>query len=116
MKFIADVNIAQTVITFLQKTGHDVVDIKKSNLKTSDTGIIKLALKENRIILTHDKDFIALTQYPKYQVGTVVIRLKKQNAKYFWEKLQDLIEHQSEEVLSSSLTILKEESADSYPY
>lgn len=116
MKFIADVNIAKTVITFLRKEGHDVIDIKALSRTASDTEIIKLALKENRIVLTHDKDFLALTQYPKYQVPVIVIRLRKQNANHFWLKLYDLIEHQSEETLNISLTILKEESADSYPY
>ena len=81
MKFIADVNIAKTVITSLRKKGHDVIDIKKLNRTISDTEIIKLALKENRIVLTHDKDFLALTQYPKYQVPAIVIRLYEQNAR-----------------------------------
>ncbi len=42
----------------------------------SDIDIIKLAQKEQRIIITLDKDFITLIQYPKYQVSTIVIRLK----------------------------------------
>lgn len=116
MRFIADVNIAQVVITSLRKEGHDVIDIKTFNKTISDIEVIKLALKENRIVLTHDKDFLALTQYPKYQVPVIAIRLREQNAKHFWAKLQDLIEHQSEDVLNTSLTILKEKSADSYPY
>lgn len=52
--------------------------IKKRNPLEKDKEIIELAIKENRIILTHDKDFLTLTKYPKYQAGTVVIRLKEQ--------------------------------------
>lgn len=116
MRFIADVNIAQTVITSLRKKGHNVIDLKTANRTTQDSEIIKLALQENRIVLTHDTDFLALTQYPQYQVPVILIRLRKQNANHFWEKLHDLIEQQSEELLATSLTILTEESADSYPY
>lgn len=116
MRFIADVNIAQTVITSLRKEGHDVIDIKAVSRITPDVKIITLALQENRIVLTHDKDFLALTQYPKYRVPVILIRLQKQNANHFWLKLHDLIDNQSEEMLITSLTILKEESADSYPY
>ena len=116
MKFIADVNIAKTIIISLRKEGHDVTDIKTLNRTISDIEIIELALKEKRIILTHDKDFLALTQYPKYQVPAIIIRLHEQNVKHFWAKLKDLIQHQSERILNISLTILKEESADSYPY
>lgn len=36
MKFLADVNIPQSVINFLIKSGCDVLDIKKQNLATKD--------------------------------------------------------------------------------
>ncbi len=116
MKFAADVNIAQKVIKLLREHGHDVVDIKKQDSQSSDTNIIKLASKEKRIILTHDKDFQVLTQFPKYQVGTIVIRLKKQTASHHWEKLRDLLNENTEEQLANSLTIITEESAESYQY
>lgn len=116
MRFIADVNIAQTVITSLRKEGHNVIDLKTANRISPDIEIIKLALQENRIVLTHDTDFLALTQYPQYQAPAILIRLRKQNANHFWKKLHDLIEQQSEELLVTSLTILTEDSADSYPY
>ncbi len=87
MKFIADVNIASKVIRLLRQTGHDVLDIKKLDPITSDTEIIKLAREENRIILTHDKDFLGLTKFPKYQVGMIVIRLNIQNSSHHYKKL-----------------------------
>ena len=116
MKFVADVNIAQSVIKLLRQNGYNVLDIKKQDPKTSDTNIIKLASKEERIILTHDKDFLVLTHFPKYQVGTIVIRLKKLTASHHWKKLQDLLNKRSEDELKKSLTLLTEESADSHPY
>jgi len=78
--------------------------------------MIRLASKEKRIILTHDKDFEVLTQFPKYQAGTIVIRLKEQTAIHHWEKLQDLLNEKTEKELLKSLTIITEESADSYPF
>lgn len=48
MKFLADVNITQTVIKYLRNAGHDVTDIKQKNQKSSDIEIIKLALKEKK--------------------------------------------------------------------
>ena len=116
MKFVADVNVAQSVIKLLRQNGHNVLDIKKQDSKTPDTNIIKLASKEKRIILTHDKDFLVLTHFPKYQVGTIVIRLKKQTASHHWKKLQDLLNKRSENGLKKSLTLLTEESADSHSY
>lgn len=116
MKFVADVNIAQKVIKLLRQNGHDVLDIKKRDLKATDTNIIKLASIKKRIILTHDKDFQVLTQFPKYQVGTIIIRLKKQTVSHHWKKLQDLLNEKTEDELNNSLTIVTEESADSYHF
>lgn len=116
MKFVADVNIAQKVIKLLRQNGHNVLDIKKQDPQASDINIIKLAAKEKRIILTHDKDFQVLTHFPKYQVATIVIRLKKQTASHHWKKLQDLLNVKDEDELKNSLTIVTEESTDSFHF
>lgn len=116
MKFIADVNIASKVINLLRQTGHDVLDIKKLNLLVSDTKIIKLARKNSRIILTHDRDFLGLAKFPKYQVGIIVIRLNIQNASHHYDKLSKALGKHSEEVLNHSLTILTEDSIELYSY
>lgn len=116
MKFIADVNIPQSVISELERDNHNVLDIKKVNLKAADTKLVQIARNEKRIILTRDKDFIALTQFPKYQVPTIVIRLINQTPQHVLEHLKDLLKNQEEKILKKSLTIIKEESANSYPY
>jgi len=116
MKFLADVNIPQSVIISLIQLGHDVLDIKKQDLKAKDIEIIRKAQAQERIILTRDKDFIALTQYPKYQVAIIVIRLKTQTPQYILEHLIQLLENQDRKLLKKSLTIIREQSADSYPY
>ena len=104
------------VIKFFRQNAHDVLDIKKQNPKTPDINIIKQASKEKRIILTHDKDFLGLTQFPKYQVGIILIRLKKQNALHHFQKLKSLLNKKNEDELRNSLTIIREETADSHPY
>ncbi len=116
MKFLADVNIPQSVISELERNSHNVLDIKRVNRLTADTEIIQIAKREKRIILTLDKDFIVFIQYPKYQAPTIVIRLLNQTPRHILEHLTELLENQKEKVLEKSLTIIKEESAESYPY
>jgi len=116
MKFLADVNIPQSVIKALESAGHHVLDIKKRNLKLKDIEIIDIAKKGNLIILTRDKDFIALTQYPKYQTSIIVIRLKNQKPQLIKEHIIQLLNNQDENILAMSITIINEESARSYPY
>lgn len=116
MKFIADINVAQEVIKSLRQSEHDVVDLKKKLSTGADIDIIKIALRESRIILTHDKDFLGLVKFPKYQVGMIVIRLLNQKTLNHLKKLKQLLEEDTEEVLMSSLTILTEDSIEHYPY
>ncbi|HSW48463.1 MAG TPA: DUF5615 family PIN-like protein [Candidatus Saccharimonadales bacterium] len=115
MKFLADINIPQSVINALN-TNHDVLDLKKQSLSLPDTEIIHIGKLAKRIILTRDKDFIALTQFPKFQTPTIVIRLKIQNPKHILDHLLELLKNQKETVLKKSLTIIREDSADSHPY
>jgi predicted nuclease of predicted toxin-antitoxin system len=116
MRFLADVNIPQSVITSLVESGHDVLDIKKQKLDYKDSELIQIAKKEKRVILTRDKDFLLLTQFPKYQVPTIMIRLRIQTPSYMQERLMQLIKNQDEHILINSLTIIREDTADSHPY
>ncbi|MDO8638586.1 MAG: DUF5615 family PIN-like protein [Candidatus Daviesbacteria bacterium] len=116
MKFLIDVNIPQSIIIALINQGHNILDLKKINLLAKDVEVIKLAKQESRIILTKDKDFISLTQFPKYQVPTIVIRLHNQQPAHILEHLLQLLENQKEEILNQSLTIIQEKKADSYPF
>src|SRR3989344_198070 len=116
MKFIADVNIAQKVIRLLCLSGHDVIDIKKLNSITPDTKIIELALEEKIFILTHDKDFLGLTKFPKFQSGMIVIRLRVQNATHHWQQLEKVLNENSQKILLNSLTIINEESVEIFSF
>lgn len=116
MRFLADVNIPQSVIVRLRKANHDVLDSKKAYLSASDTSLIRVAEEEERIIVTRDKDFIGLVQFPKYQVLAIIIRLKNQTPLHIAERIMELLAHQEERLLKESLTIVTEASADSYPY
>lgn len=48
MKFLADVNIPQSVIVKLEHSNHDVLDVKKVDLLASDTKLIRLAKQEKK--------------------------------------------------------------------
>lgn len=117
MKFVADVNIPQLLIKQLINLNHDVLDIKKHNLEISDIEIIKIAKNESRVILTRDKDYIILVQFPRYQVPLIAIRLINQtNAWYIVDKVLEFIKNNKESLISNSLTIIRDYAAVSYQY
>ena len=115
MKFLADVNIPLPLINLLKLTGHEVQDAKEDYPSAKDIRLIKLAKTNKQIIITRDKDFLELTKYPKYQTPLIVIRLENQKTNNIMAHIQALLNHQSESVLVNSITIVKEDTADSYP-
>lgn len=81
LKFLTDENVAPRVVEALRKEGFNVLSIYEEKLSgISDEKILKLAQKEKRIILTHDKDFGNLVHKP-YQThgGVILLRLRNQS-------------------------------------
>ncbi len=110
MKFVADINIAQSVIYFLRDLKHEVLDAKNGYLLAKDTEIVKLAQKENGIILTRDKDFEELVATPKYRVAVIIFRLRDQKPENIIKYLKKVLAAQKDEIISQSLVIITEES------
>lgn len=115
MKFLADVNIPSPLIKLLKTTGQQVQEARIDYPLAKDIQLIKTAKENNQIILTRDKDFLELTKYPKYKTPLIVIRLENQKTENIIIHIQALLDNQSEDVLVSSVTIVKENVADSYP-
>ena len=57
MRFLADENIPGDAVTELETAGHDIVWVRTVAPGSKDEDILALAVREERIILTFDKDF-----------------------------------------------------------
>ncbi|MBX2957567.1 MAG: DUF5615 family PIN-like protein [Cyclobacteriaceae bacterium] len=57
MKLLADENIPLDTVELLEDAGYDVLSILKKYSGISDREIIHLSNKEERLIITFDKDF-----------------------------------------------------------
>ncbi len=60
MRIIANENVSATVIRELRSRGHDVVSVKESMRSAPDHAVLRRAVEEDRLVITHDKDFGAL--------------------------------------------------------
>ena len=58
MKLLADENFPPTLVSWLQRKRHDVKRIQRSAKGIVDLSVRERAIKENRIIITFDKDFL----------------------------------------------------------
>ncbi len=57
MEFLANENFPGVAVTALRKRGHDVKWIREDAPGSADIAVLELAQRENRILLTFDKDF-----------------------------------------------------------
>ena len=74
MKIIADENVFEPIIEFLQEEGHEVINVRKSNLSgSSDDTIYKLAVDKKMIIVTMDKDFSRMLRFPPEKCGGIIV-------------------------------------------
>jgi predicted nuclease of predicted toxin-antitoxin system len=57
MRFLADENVPGDAVDELKAAGHDIVWVRTVAPGSKDEDILELATREERIILTFDKDF-----------------------------------------------------------
>lgn len=61
MKLIADVNISPITVKILKEKGYDIIRVTEVlSPSASDNEIIRLAIKEDAVIVTQDLDFSAI--------------------------------------------------------
>ncbi len=74
--FLTDENIHPELVKFLRNKSFDIKDVKEEKLiGTSDLQLMNLAFKENRIIITQDRDFgkLVYTQNSDF-IGIIYLR------------------------------------------
>lgn len=76
MKFLVDECISRSVVNFL-KTKFDTKYVQDISASISDDEVLQIALTENRIIVTRDKDFGDMVfRDKKEHCGVVLLRLE----------------------------------------
>ena len=108
MKFIADENVYPKVVSHLREIGHDVKDIRSSNLfSASDDEIIECGRKEERTLITFDKHFAdTLRHPPENTFGIIVIRIHPPIFRDVEKALHMLLKEPNLETLKGKLVVL----------
>ena len=77
MRLLVNENVTGTVIREMRQRGHDVLSVKESMRSEADDTILARAQGEERIVVTHDKDFgeLAFRCGLPASCGIVLLRL-----------------------------------------
>ena len=84
MRILANENLPGDAVTALRQRGHDVAWVRTDAPGSSDTEILERAQRENRIVLTFDKDFgeLAFRSGLPALSGIILFRISAPSAAY----------------------------------
>jgi predicted nuclease of predicted toxin-antitoxin system len=95
MKFLADANTPGLLVDALTSRGYDVF-WAYTVPGTPDAELIKKAAREQRVVITFDKDFGELVFKRRHAVGVVLIRLRETSMEGTVSVVMDLIGNEGE--------------------
>lgn len=108
MKFVVDESTGRAVAKFLKEEGYDTVFVGSDNKGIEDEEIVDKAAKEERIIITNDKDFGELTvREDKKSEGVLLLRLKIETPSNKVRTVENILREHKEK-LENNLVIARE--------
>ena len=106
MRFLADESCDFAVVRALRATGHDVMAVLEVALGAPDDVVLDLAVREDRIFLTEDKDFGQLVYAAaKMTKGVIFIRFPAPARQILPQVVVDLVEDKGETLAGHFIVI-----------
>ncbi|HEV3083841.1 MAG TPA: DUF5615 family PIN-like protein [Gemmataceae bacterium] len=103
MKFLLDVcSSSHALQSALAAGGHEVVSAVQIDARASDAALLALALAEQRILLTQDKDFGELIFVRGLPHGTIV-RFVELTVDAQIAAMQELLQHHADDLHGSAI-------------
>ena len=77
LRFLIDVGVGKGIERYLQGEGYDTKAVRDIDPRMEDEEIIRIAVSENRMVITMDKDFGALVYHSSMEhSGVLLLRLE----------------------------------------
>jgi predicted nuclease of predicted toxin-antitoxin system len=106
IRFLADESCDFSVIRALRAAGFDVLCISESTPRAEDSKVIELALREERLLLTEDKDFGRLVySHGQETLGVIFLRFPTFARRQISKDVVNLVRQQGEKLAGSFVTV-----------
>lgn len=102
LKFLIDENVGQSVINYLTQNDYDVIVATAKGLRSrEDLFLLDYAFRENRIIVTNDKDFGYLVYHQKLHTrGIILFRFVKEVPSLKIAALEVILSKETNQILN----------------
>jgi predicted nuclease of predicted toxin-antitoxin system len=93
MRFLLDENIDLRVVRFLEERDHDVTSIARDYERAvPDREVLALAVREARILITHDRDFGELVfRHGRPHAGVIYLRVQPPDIILLLSRIEELL-------------------------
>jgi predicted nuclease of predicted toxin-antitoxin system len=110
IRFLADMGISQSTISWLRSLEYDAIHLREQNLqRLADCKIIEKAKSERRVILTCDLDFGDLMASSKAKLPSIIIfRLKNQTPNNINKHLSTILNESTLHLLNGAILLVEE--------
>jgi predicted nuclease of predicted toxin-antitoxin system len=94
-RFLADESCDYAAIRALREAGHDVLCVGETDPGTADEFVLALALADDRLLLTEDKDFGQLVFAANHRsAGVILIRFPAPERSSLGRRIVEAVERQ----------------------
>lgn len=101
MKFLVDENVGKSVTHYLTEKGHDVIVTEKDITGREDFLLLDYAFRENRIVITNDKDFGFLIYRQRLQSrGIILFRFNQELPTFKIAALETIISRKPDQIFN----------------
>jgi len=106
VRWLADECVTASLVDVLRQAGHDVLYLTEQAAGSHDIEVLELAMREQRLLLTEDKDFGDLIfRRGRAAPGIVLMRIASENPRLIEERLITAIEQYGEGLFGQYLVI-----------
>ena len=106
LRFLADESCDFSVVRALRTAGHDVVAVGETTNRSLDSAVIEQAHRENRILLTEDRDFGWLVFVSRAaSAGVILIRFPNQTRTQLPHAVLQLVAAQADKLTGSFVVV-----------
>lgn len=100
LKFIVDVGVSNKVEKWLAAQGFDVVNVRNIDPRLPDHKIVEIAAKENRMVITMDKDFGELVyRNTAAHTGVLLLRLDGYSSQEKVNVIKKILEEHQDKIV-----------------
>ena len=106
MRFLADESCDFAVVRALRSAGHDVVAVAEISPRADDVDVIAMTGREERILITEDKDFGQLVYADKRLNGGVIfIRFPARLRRSLPQTIVELVKQKEDRLIGAFVVV-----------